>query len=88
MGRDDYRKLIRAFLEDTREAGDVEVIVDVNETRIDQDYLDQVARELGAAEIHARTGFEVDPRPGAEPLGRWRRRQGPGRDPRARARRR
>jgi V/A-type H+-transporting ATPase subunit E len=47
MGRDDYRKLIRAFLEDTREAGDVEVIVDVNETRIDQDYLDQVARELG-----------------------------------------
>jgi V/A-type H+-transporting ATPase subunit E len=46
MGRDDYRQLIRAFLRDTRETGDVEVIVDTNEARIDQGFLDEVAREL------------------------------------------
>lgn len=46
MGPDDYRRLISAFLRDAREAGDVEVIIDTNETRIDQDFLDEVAREL------------------------------------------
>jgi V/A-type H+-transporting ATPase subunit E len=49
MGRDDYRRLIRRLLRDTREAGDVEVIVDVNETRIDQSFLDDVGRELGGS---------------------------------------
>jgi V/A-type H+-transporting ATPase subunit E len=49
MGRDDYRRLIRAFLRDTHEAGDVEVIVDTNESRIDQGFLDEVARELTGA---------------------------------------
>ncbi len=49
MSQDEYRRLIRAFLRDTREAGDVEVIVDVNETRIDQRFLDEVAREVDGA---------------------------------------
>lgn len=49
MGQDEYRRLIRAFLRDTREAGDVEVIVDVNETRIDQRFLDEVAQEVDGA---------------------------------------
>jgi len=47
MRRDDYRRLIRTFLEGTREAADVEVIVDVDETRIDQGFLDEVARDAG-----------------------------------------
>jgi len=49
MGREDYRGLIRAFLKDTHDAGDVEVIVDTDETRIDQGFLDEVARQLDGA---------------------------------------
>jgi V/A-type H+-transporting ATPase subunit E len=49
MGPDEYRRLIRTFLRDAREAGDVEVIVDVNETRIDQSFLDEVAHEIRGA---------------------------------------
>jgi V/A-type H+-transporting ATPase subunit E len=51
MDRGDYRRLIRAFLLGTREGGDAEVIVDVNETRIDQEFLDEVARELGGGRL-------------------------------------
>lgn len=47
MGRDEYRGLIRAFLGDTVEAGGAEVIVDADERRIDQPFLDQVSGELG-----------------------------------------
>jgi V/A-type H+-transporting ATPase subunit E len=46
MGADDYRQLIARLLMDVGEGG--EVIVDVNETRIDQGVLDAVAGELGA----------------------------------------
>lgn len=49
MGAGDYRRLIRAFLRDTSETGDVEVIIDINETRIDQGFLDEVARDLDGA---------------------------------------
>jgi vacuolar-type H+-ATPase subunit E/Vma4 len=46
MDRAEYRRLIKTLFRDTREAGESEVIVDVNEKRIDQGFLDEVAGEL------------------------------------------
>jgi V/A-type H+-transporting ATPase subunit E len=47
MGRDEYRGLMRAFLDDTVDPGGAEVVIDVDEKRIDQPFLDQVSAELG-----------------------------------------
>jgi V/A-type H+-transporting ATPase subunit E len=51
MGRDEYRRLIRAFLRDAGDDEDAEVVVDVDEKRIDQAFLDEVARELGGGRL-------------------------------------
>lgn len=47
MGRDEYRRAIRAYLLSTVESGDEEVIVAEGEERIDQALLDDVSREIG-----------------------------------------
>lgn len=47
MGRDDYRRAMRAYLLDSVESGDEQVVIDENETRIDQAFLDEVSREIG-----------------------------------------
>ena len=44
---DDYRKLMTRLMLDAVETGDEEVIVDNNETRIDQKFIKQINRELG-----------------------------------------
>jgi len=46
MDRDAYRRFIRAFLEKTVEGAEAEVIVDSDEKRIDQAFLDAVSRGL------------------------------------------
>ena len=46
MDRDAYRRLIRTFLEKTVEGGEIEVIIDTDERRIDQAFLDDVAGGL------------------------------------------
>jgi len=46
MDRDAYRRLIRTFLESTVEGEETEVIIDTDEGRIDQAFLDDVARGL------------------------------------------
>jgi V/A-type H+-transporting ATPase subunit E len=51
MGRDEYRRLIRAFLLDARDDEDAEVIIDAGEKRIDQDFLDKVAREVAGGRL-------------------------------------
>ena len=51
MGRDEYRRLIRAFLRDAGDDEDAEVVVDVGEKRIDQAFLDEVTRELGGGRL-------------------------------------
>lgn len=47
MRGDEYRSLIKAFLGGTVEPGGAEVVIDPNEKRIDQSFLDQVSGELG-----------------------------------------
>ena len=47
MSREEYRRLIRGLLERAVEDGENEVIVDTGEDRIDQAFLDDVARNLG-----------------------------------------
>ncbi len=42
-----YRKLMRSFIEASVDTGNEEVIVDANETRIDQAFLDEVSKSLG-----------------------------------------
>ncbi len=49
MGREEYQDLMRTFLVDVAGPGDAEVIIDENETRIDQAFLDRVANDLGRA---------------------------------------
>ena len=44
---DEYRKLMKKLLHDEVETGDEEIIVDNNETRIDQDLIKEINRELG-----------------------------------------
>ena len=44
---DEYRKLMKKLLHDAVETGDEEIIVDNNETRIDQDFIKEINRELG-----------------------------------------
>jgi V/A-type H+-transporting ATPase subunit E len=44
---DDYRSLCSKLMQAAVETGDEEVIVDKNETRIDQDFIKQINRELG-----------------------------------------
>lgn len=47
MGRDDYRRLMKTFLAGNVPPGGAEVVIDANEKRIDQAFLDQVSGELG-----------------------------------------
>jgi len=47
MDAGEYRKLMRAFLEANADTGNEEVIIDANESRIDQGFLDEVSRSLG-----------------------------------------
>lgn len=47
MDTGEYQKLMRGFLESSAETGNEDVIVDANETRIDQAFLDEVSRSLG-----------------------------------------
>jgi V/A-type H+-transporting ATPase subunit E len=51
MGRDDYQRLIASFLKETIEPGDAEIVVDLDETRIDQAFLDRVAGEMGGCTL-------------------------------------
>ena len=44
---EDYRKLMTKLILEAVETGDEEVIIDNNETRIDQEFIKQVNRELG-----------------------------------------
>ncbi|MFH1501706.1 MAG: V-type ATP synthase subunit E [Candidatus Eisenbacteria bacterium] len=43
MGRDEYQRLIASFLEGAAESAECEIIVDPQETRIDQAFLDRIA---------------------------------------------
>lgn len=45
---DDYRKLMTKLMLNTIETGDEEVIIDNNETRIDQAFIEQVNKKLGS----------------------------------------
>lgn len=47
MGRDEYRRLMTSFLKGNVESEGAEVIIDADEKRIDQAFLDQVSGELG-----------------------------------------
>ena len=47
MDAGEYRKLMRGFLEANADTGNEEVIIDANEKRIDQAFLDEVSRSLG-----------------------------------------
>lgn len=47
MDAGEYRKLMRGFLEANADTGNEEVIIDANESRIDQAFLDEVSRSLG-----------------------------------------
>ena len=47
MGRDEYRSLIKAFLGGTVDPGGADVVIDTDEKRIDQSFLDRVSAELG-----------------------------------------
>ncbi|MCK4513134.1 hypothetical protein KAW64_15410 [bacterium] len=47
MGRDDYHRFIKHFLLDAIESGREEVVIGERENRIDQAFLDEVAREAG-----------------------------------------
>ena len=47
MDAGEYRKLMRGFLEENADTGNEEVIIDANESRIDQAFLDEVSRSLG-----------------------------------------
>jgi len=47
LGRDDYRRAMRAYLIDNVESGDEEVVVAEGDDRIDQAFLDEVSREIG-----------------------------------------
>lgn len=52
MGREEYQRLIASFLKSTAEPGDCEIILDLEETRIDQAFLDRVSREIGNCAFH------------------------------------
>ena len=47
LSDEDYRKLCSKLILKAVETGDEEVIVDKNETRIDQKFVKQINRELG-----------------------------------------
>jgi len=47
LSDEDYRKLCSKLILKAVETGDEEVIVDNNETRIDQEFIKQINRELG-----------------------------------------
>jgi V/A-type H+-transporting ATPase subunit E len=47
LSDEDYRKLCSKLMLEAVETGDEEVIVDNNETRIDQDFIKQINRKLG-----------------------------------------
>jgi V/A-type H+-transporting ATPase subunit E len=44
---EDYRRLCTQLVLDAVESGDEEIIIDKNETRIDQQFIKQINRELG-----------------------------------------
>ena len=47
MDAGEYRKLMRGYLEANADTGNEEVIIDANESRIDQAFLDEVSQSLG-----------------------------------------
>ncbi|MCD4690399.1 V-type ATP synthase subunit E [bacterium] len=47
MDAGEYRRLMRGFFEANADTGNEEVIIDANESRIDQAFLDEVSRSLG-----------------------------------------
>ncbi len=47
LNDDEYRKLMSRLMREAVETGDEEVVVDKNETRIDQEFVKNVNRELG-----------------------------------------
>lgn len=47
LGDDEYRTLMSRLMRDAVETGDEEVVTDKNETRIDQEFVKNVNRELG-----------------------------------------
>jgi len=47
LSDEDYRKLCSKLMLEAAETGDEEIIVDNNETRIDQEFIKQINRQLG-----------------------------------------